>query len=129
LIGLRAKAIERDPSLQDNPDFMPQYDKDTMGVLDDVQALGRRILNRWSKELHSIVCSNVSADEEARGAILNALNLGESALIAAVAGTLIALGLFPALAAAVAPLLVKRFIVPARDELCAAWSEALVAQN
>jgi len=129
LIGLRAKEIERDERLKDDPEFIPRYNKSQMGLMDDVQALGKRIAIRWSKELHGLVCNREASGTKDREAILNALNLGENALIGAVAGALMALGLFPALAAAVAPLVVKRFILPARDELCVAWGEALHAQN
>src|SRR4051812_40740064 len=101
-IGLRAKAIERDESLKSNPNLSPQYDNTHMGLHEDVQALGRRILLRWSRELHSVVCGSNPADAQKRQTVLDALNLSESAVIGAVAGVLIALGLFPALAAAVA---------------------------
>lgn len=129
LLGLRAKAIEKTPSLQDDPDFEPKYDGQTMGAVDDLKALGRRILNRWNKELHGIVCGGTTDDKAGRNAILNSLNLGEAAVIAAVAGALVSAGAAAALAAAAAPLIVKRFIIPARDELCAAWSEAIEAQG
>jgi hypothetical protein len=127
LLGLRARAIEKDKRLQDDPDFMPKYDKAQMGLMDDVQALGRRILVRWSKELHELICGATASDTRERQAILDALHLGEVATIGAVASVLVAIGLYPALAAAVAPLIVKRFIIPAKDELCLSWGELLRA--
>jgi hypothetical protein len=129
LLGLRAQAIEKAPALEDDPDFEPQYESQTMGPLEDVKALGRRILNRWNKELYGIVCGNSTADQAGRKAILNSLNLGEAAIIAAVAGALLSMGIGAAFAAAVAPLIVKRFIEPAKDELCAAWGEAINEQG
>lgn len=129
LLGMRARAIEKTPALQDNPDFEPKYDGQTMGAIDDLKALGRRILNRWNKELHGIVCGGTAGDKSGRSAIMNSLNLGEAAVIAAVAGALLSAGAAAALAAAAAPLIVKRFIMPAKDELCEAWSEAIRAQD
>ena len=88
LIGLREKAIEQDPTLMDNVDFEPKYEVETMGALDDLKALGRRILNRWNKELYGVVCGNKGDDQKAREAVLDSLNLGEAAVIAAVASAL-----------------------------------------
>jgi hypothetical protein len=127
LIGMRDQAIKQDPALKGNVDFEPKYQAETMGALDDVKALGRRILKRWNKELYGVVCADKGSNKD-RKAVLDALNLGEAAVIAAVAGGLLSLGVFPALAAALAPLIVKRFIWPAKDELCDAWGEAVAAQ-
>jgi hypothetical protein len=41
--------------------------------------LGRRVLNRWNKELHGLVCGAKSGDQKDRDEILKALNLGEAA--------------------------------------------------
>jgi hypothetical protein len=127
LIGLRDKAIEANPSLAADPDFEPAYESYTMGGLDEVKALGRRILKRWNKELYDLVCGGKAGDQKERQAVLDSLHLGEAAVGAAVAAALLALGLAPALAAAVAPLIVKRFIWPAKEELCAAWGEQIAA--
>jgi hypothetical protein len=100
-----------------------------MGDLDDLKALGRRILARWNRELHGVVCGTKTEYQSSREAILNSLNLGEAAVIAAVASALLTGGAPAAIAAAVAPLLVKKFILPAKEELCAAWSEAINAKG
>lgn len=127
-IGLRSRVIEDDPSAVDNPDLVVQYGTH-MGLLDDVKALGWRILARWNKELHGVVCTSDKADDqEIRTKILSALRIDEMALIAVVAPALIWLGAPAAIAAAVAPLVVKKFIVPAKEELCAAWGEAIIGQ-
>jgi hypothetical protein len=125
LIGMRAKAIEKDPGLEENVDFEPKYEVATMGALDDVKALGRRVVNRWNKELYGVVCGKEAGDQKDRKAVLASLNAGEAAVIAAVATALLSMGVVAALAAAVAPLIVKRFIWPAKDELCGAWGESL----
>jgi len=125
LVALRQRALERDPALSDNVDFEPKYDSNTMGALDDIKALGRRIVKRWNKELCGMICGNSGGYEKDRAAVLESLNIGEAAVIAAVASALLSLGVVAALAAALAPLIVKRFIWPAKDELCAAWTEAI----
>lgn len=129
LLGMRQKAIDKDPNLENVVDFEPQYNGPTMGPLDDVVALGNKILRRWNKELNSLVCSQDSANKKDRDAILGALSLGETAVIAAVAAALFGLGVPAPIAAALAPLIVKRFIWPAKDELCLAWSEAIKAEG
>jgi len=125
LIGMREKAIDANPALKDDVEFEPQYEFETMGGLDELKAMGRRILNRWNKELYGVVCGGKSGDQKDRKAVLDSLNLGETAVIAAVASALLTLGVYAAIAAALAPLIVKRFIWPAKDELCAAWGEGV----
>lgn len=121
LLGLREKAIEKDPKLKDNPEFEPKYDGNTMGPLDEIKKIGRRVLARWNKELHKAVCTNNAEKKK----VLEAMNLGQAAVIAVVATALSGLGVAAAIAAAVAPLIVKRFIEPAQDELCEAWGESI----
>jgi len=128
-IGLREKLIESNPTAANNPDVAIVYGTH-MGLIDDVKALGWRILARWNKELYRVVCSsNTSADQELRTKILEALDVSEAALIAAVVPALLWLGASAAIAAAVAALLVKKFIMPAKDELCVAWGETINAQG
>ena len=125
LIGMREKAVANEPALKDDPDLEVVYAEPTMGPLDDIKRLGKRITNRWNKELYAIVCGNDDKDTEVRESLLNSLSLGEAAVIAAVASALIGLGVGAAIAAPLAPLLVRRFIWPAKDELCEAWGEAI----
>jgi hypothetical protein len=128
-IGLRSERIEVDPSSADNPTLSIAYGTH-MGLIDDVKALGWRILSRWNKELYGIVCtSDNSENQQVRNKVVVALSLDEAALIAAVVPALVWLGAPAAIAAPVAPLLLKKFILPAKDELCSAWGEAIVSQN
>lgn len=129
LIGMREKVIESDPNLKDDPNLDVVYAEPTMGPLDEIKRLGKRIANRWSKELHGVVCGSESKDSKEREDLLRSLNLGEAAVIAAVAAALISLGLGAAIAAPLAPLLVRRFIWPAKDELCDAWAEAIEKES
>jgi hypothetical protein len=128
LIGMRENAIIDNPSLKDNADFEPLYRTETMGALDDIRALGQRILHRWNVELYTVICSGKDEDPKDRKAVLDSLNLGEAAVLAAVASALLTMGASAAIAAAVTPLIVKRFIWPAKDELCAAWGEGIKGQ-
>lgn len=124
LLGKQHKAIEMDTTLAADPTLNPDYDSTHMGLIEDLKVLGRRVAKRWNKELHKIVCG--SSDDQTRKKLMDALNVGEAAAIAAVAGILLAI----APAAVTAPLsvlLVKSFLMPAKDELCDAWQEALEA--
>jgi hypothetical protein len=124
-IGLREQAIKADPERQNDPNLDVVYAETTMGPLDELKRIGKRIANRWSKELHGLACGNESKCAKEREALLNSLNLGEAAVIAAVVTALISLGVGAAIAAPLAPLIVHKFIWPAKDELCLAWGEAL----
>ena len=128
-IGLRCRRIESDPSVANNPALSVAYGTH-MGMIDDVKALGWRILTRWNKEVHVVVCSSERPeDQEMSKKVFAALSLDEAALITAVVPALIWLGASAAIAAVVAPLIVKKFIVPAKEELCAAWGEAIAARE
>ncbi len=122
VLGKQENAIMNDPTLAADPNLNPDYNSTHMGVIDDVKSLGRRIAARWNKELFAIVCG--SGNNHARKELLDALNLGEAAAIAAVAGMLLAIAP-AAVAAPLAALLVKSLLMPAKDELCDAWGEAL----
>jgi hypothetical protein len=131
-IGLRKKAIEADPARGGDPHLHVEYDSTHMGLIDDIKSLGRRIIMRWNKELYGVVCSKkpgggaeTAEDKKMRDDLLKALNLGDAAVIAAVVTALLALGAPAAIAAPAAPFLVKKFIMPAKDELCEAWGEAM----
>ena len=93
-----------------------------MGALDGVKAAGVRVMNRWSKELYQLVCG--SEEKQARDELMEALNLGETAAIAAVASLLLAIAP-AAVAAPLSVLLVKSFVLPAKDELCLVWREQI----
>lgn len=125
LLGKLDKAVTEDPSKKDDLSLNPQYDGPTMGTIEAVRDLGRRVARRWSRELHGLVCGEESNHPEERGELLDALKLSEAATIAAVASGLVALNVGAAIAAAAAPLIVRRFIWPAKDELCTAWAEML----
>lgn len=122
LIGRQEKAIERDPALAYDPDLDPPYDSGHMGLIDDVKALGKRVAKRWSRALHDLVCG--SGNDAEREQLLSALNISEAAAIATVTGLLLPV-LSPPIAAAVAVVIVKKFLAPAGEELCGYWGEQL----
>ena len=129
LIGMREKAVAAAPERSDDPNLDVSYEENTMGPLDDIKRLGKRITNRWSKELFAIVCGKEDKDAKERESLLSSINLGEAAVIGAVAAALIGLGVGAAIAAPLAPLIVRRFIWPAKDELCDAWGEAIEKES
>ncbi len=124
VLGKQEKAIEKNSALAADPTLNPVYDKTQMGLMDDLKSIGRRIMLRWSNELHKIVCG--VEKNEVRDELVEALNLGEAAAIATVASLLLAIAP-AAVAAPLAALLVKSILLPAKDELCAAWTEELEA--
>ena len=129
VIGMREKVITERPELKDDVNLEVEYEEDMMGPLDDIKRLGKSIIRRWNKELFGIVCGNTGKDRKDQEAVLTSLNLGEAAVIAAVAGVLVSLGVGGALAAPLAPIIVRRFIWPAKDELCVAWREKIDAEH
>jgi hypothetical protein len=137
-LGLRSNKIDKAepaerPELAADPQLPVTYEKH-MGLIDDIKALGKRVALRWSKELHGLVCNPTKpedkklAEDIREAAGLKGIGL-ETALIAAVVPAILWLGAPAAIAAVVAPLVVKKFILPARDELCDAWGEALQMQQ
>ncbi|MCK0198740.1 hypothetical protein MWN34_17720 [Ancylobacter sp. 6x-1] len=123
-IGRLEKAIEKDPILAYSPLLDPPYEKEQMGPLDGVRELGRRIVRKWAAALHDLVCG--SKDDTAREQLLDALNVSEAAAIGVVT-TLLLPVLSPAIAAAVAVVIVKKFLVPAGGVFCDYWGEQLNA--
>jgi hypothetical protein len=131
LVGMIDTELSKDPSLKEQAYLEPKYSSDELmgGRLDELRAIGRKILKRWNKELHGLVCAQQGSDQKDREAILGALSLNQAAVIAAVATALLGLGVPAPIAAALAPLIAKKFIWPAKDELCEAWADALGRDN
>lgn len=124
ILGKQEVALQRDYSLAADPSLNPDYDSTHMGLIDDLKGIGSRIAHRWNKELCKLVCGR--GDNEERRKLLDALNVSEAAAIGVVASLLLAIAP-AAVAAPLAALLVKTFLMPAKDELCEAWAEAVAA--
>jgi hypothetical protein len=120
VLGKQDIAIDADSSLIVDPTLNPNYDSQIMGPLDELKFAGRRIVKRWNLELYKLVCG--SGDNKEREQLIDALNIGEAAAIAAVVKILLLIT-SPAVAAPLSVVLVKFFLLPAKEELCAAWGE------
>jgi hypothetical protein len=101
----------------------------TIEGMDEAKALGLKVLGRWNRELYQLVCPTAGATDKDRQALVDSLNLGEVAVVGTVAGLILTLGVPAPVAAALAPLIVKKFVWPAKDELCDAWGKAIKEQG
>jgi hypothetical protein len=122
-LGIRLQAITEDPAVAGT--FTPDvtYDVTTMGPLDTIRSVGKRLFARWEREAYSFVCGEHDADRET---LVKALSIDAKTAGAVLAGMLVAnLGIAPALAAVVATILMKRFFAPTVQELCSIWKERL----
>ena len=129
-LGIRTKAIQADPAVSGS--FQPDvaYEATTMGVMDDVKELGRRIFKRWNREAFKLVCGGEDLDKKDREELANAFGLGDAAVAGMIASLLVSsFGVAPAIATVVAALVIKRFFRPAYDEFCELWKEKLPEQG
>jgi hypothetical protein len=122
-LGARVQAINTDASLAADfgLDAIPLE-----GAKEVLRDIGRRLFKRWNAEAYKLVCGVSTDDEVAREEIAKSVGLGGVALGATIAGALVSsFGLAPAIAAVVGALVVKRFLQPTQEELCAIWKENL----
>ncbi|TCO72119.1 hypothetical protein [Rhodovulum euryhalinum] len=124
MLGKQEKAIAREPSLALQPMLDPDYDSTHMGLVDDLKDLGRRIVARWSRALYELVCGGQGEDAD-RKKLFEALNVGEAAAIGAVTALLLGMAVPPPVAAAASVVIVRKFLLPAGDEVCDFWGEKL----
>lgn len=125
LLGRQDKALASVPEEKSNPRFDPAYDKDHMGIIDDLKELGTRIAMEAAKGLQKLICG--SDDPEVtknREALMAAAGLSEAAAIGAVTSLLLTFA-SPVVAAAAAVVIVRLFLVPAGNEICEFWAEKL----
>lgn len=127
-LGMRAKATQKGEAgaVNFNPHLV--YDGTTMGTLDDLRDLGRRLLSRWTRELYKVVCGSLDDDKTDRESIIKSLGIGDIAVGGAIAAVLVGtFAVAPAVATVIAALIVKRIIKPAGEEICEYWGEKLKA--
>jgi len=124
MLGKQEKALARDPSLAAEPMLDPDYDSTHMGLVDDLKDLGQRIVARWSRALYELVCGG-QGDDADRRKLFDALNVSEAAAIAAVTALLLGMAVPPPIAAAASVVIVRKFLVPAGEEVCLFWGEQL----
>jgi hypothetical protein len=102
----------------------------TMGIRDDLLSLGKKINDRWCRELYNIICGNRKEDEEDRNNILSQLGVSrDTAVLAATSILVNFFGLIPAVAAVVATVFFKRFAKPVKEEVCAFWKERVASEH
>jgi hypothetical protein len=126
-LGIRATAIQENPNLSSS--FSPQviYDEAAMGVLDDVRDYGRRIFRRCSAEGYKLFCGDDPEDEEDRKQLAEVTGISQGQFSALLASMLVGqLGLAPAIAAIIAAILIKRFLIkPGYQLACEKWKAQL----
>lgn len=126
-LGAYSVAFAQNPADFNAPATSARIDVGTAGPLDDMIALGKRILKRWQKAIFDLVCGTEGVDAQAKKTILDALKLNSpEALAAAITSVLIsAFSVGPAIAAVVGVLFGKVLLPAAGDELCGFWKERL----
>lgn len=127
-LGAYSKAYASDAAKFSAPAASIPLDMATMGPLDGLVEIGRRVLKRWQKVIYDLVCGGGGeTDKDARRTILDSLAINSpEALAAAVAGVLIStFNVGPAIATIVG-VLFGRLLLPAAGEVvCEYWKEQL----
>ena len=125
-LGMRAKATLQGQTEGMGYSAEPKYDAQVMGVMDDVRTLGRRLLNRWSRELYKVMCGSETGDKQDRESLLKSIGATDVALAAAMTAVMVSsFAIAPAVATVIAALVVKRVLAPTGDEICKLWAEQL----
>lgn len=125
LLGMRLKAIERDPSKagQFAPDLGPVQELGITGA--DLRDFGRRAFDQLARLGHTAVCGQ-NAEGYHLERILSALNTDAATVTAVVATVLVGqLAIAPAVAGIVATIVVGRVAPSTLEGLCRAWSAKL----
>lgn len=97
----------------------------TEAIWGDLSALGRRVLKRFERELHDLICGEAEGVAKEREQLAAALRLDQASIVAAVTALLIQLSCPALVAPLVATLIVRKGLAPVLDELCDAWQERL----
>lgn len=123
-LGLRIKALERDPTIAGY--FTPPAGAvQPMGVtLADLRDLGRRMFARLSRSGYSMVCG----EEESMGGplerLLSTLNTNVTTVSAALAAVLVSqLAIAPAIAGVVAALAIGKVAPSTLEGICRTWGD------
>lgn len=122
-LARREAAGSKDEGVLSNPSLDSAYATAEMALGDNLSEIGDRIVKVIVRRLHSVICGGSGSDEERRK-LADALNLSESAAIAAVTAALLPIT-SPLFAAPAAVIIVKEFLIPVADELCDYWDEKL----
>lgn len=122
-LGVRLKAIEKNPGMASSFHPEVEYDETQMGVLDDVREFGRKAFKRIEISAKKIVCGNEAADKEQRQQIVDAFGVSSTAVTSTMSTVFVSsLGLAPAIAAVIAALIVKVCFKSGYEAFCAGWN-------
>ena len=123
-LGMRAKAIEQNPSKAGLFDPEVTYDYPEMGLKDDIYELGQRLFRRWNREAYSLVCGSETKDTKERENLTKAIGVTDAAVAAVLSGMLVTtFGLGTSDCSSVAAIEIKRFCRPSYEETCQVWKK------
>lgn len=89
-----------------------------MSPRDHLRALGANVTKRIGIEFFTLICGSGTHDANERKNVLSILGAPEAITAASITGALSAINIPPALAAALAVILLRRVFVPAGNEIC-----------
>jgi len=125
-LGETARAIAADPSKAGLFEPIVIYNEPELEFVEDVRDFGRRLFRRWNVETYKFICGDNIDDMVDRQELINAFDLSDLAVAAALASLLVThVGLSPALAVVVASLVIKRFSSPGHDQFCRVWKNKM----
>jgi hypothetical protein len=128
-LGFRLKAILNEPAEAGKFEMTATYDAEFAGPLDVLREIGQRFFARVSRDAYALVCGADQQNADERKKVLEAFDLGgtavAAALVAAFVGTF---GWAPAVATVVAALIMRLFFKNAYIATCEVWKNNLPAQ-
>lgn len=95
------------------------------GLFQPLFLIGRRVVQRLSRELYDIVCGSDPQDAADRERLKEALRLDSASIVAALTAMLVGIGVSGVVAPLVAALIYRAGIEPTIGELCAIWKDNL----
>jgi len=125
-LGMRDKAIEKDPSKGESYNPTVIFDGTTMGLKDDIVDFGKQLFKTYQLQAYNLACGADKSNDSDRKDLMNAFGLGDATFAAAIATVLVAqVGIAPAIASVVGVLVIKLFFRPTYEQFCKAWSKSV----
>ena len=127
LLGMRVKAIERDPSKAGS--YAPDVRQEEMGIaFVAVIDIGKRTFGRLAAAGHSLICGSPGDQGFHLQRLLSTLNTDATTVTAAVATLLVGqLAIAPAVAGIVATIVVGKAAPASLESLCKTWASKIPA--
>lgn len=126
-IAIRTKTMLKDPTTAGSFAKIQLDEREMKGMKEALQDLGKRIFQRWNVEAHNLFCGTDPNTKKNKAELKKAFGISGDAQVAVVASmtTLLVMNfsIAPAIAAAIAALIVKLFFRPAYEEFCKFWGE------